>query len=69
MHFLGKIEIKLQEKMVKYILSKQNQEGGWPLFYDGETDLSASVKAYYALKLAGLDENSRNDKSKKMYIT
>ena len=27
MHFLGKIEIKLQEKMVKYILSKQNQEG------------------------------------------
>ena len=59
MHFLGKIEIKLQEKMVKYILSKQNQEGGWPLFYDGETDLSASVKAYYALKLAGLDKNSR----------
>ena len=58
MHFLGKIEIKLQEKMVKYILSKQNEEGGWPLFYDGETDLSASVKAYYALKLAGLDKNS-----------
>ena len=58
MHFLGKIEIKLQEKMVKYILSKQNQEGGWPLFFDGETDLSASVKAYYALKLAGLDEDS-----------
>ena len=44
--------------MVKYILSKQNKEGGWPLFYDGETDLSASVKAYYALKLAGLDKNS-----------
>ena len=59
MHFLGKIEIKLQEKMVKYILSKQNKEGGWPLFYDGETDLSASVKAYYALKLAGLDEKSQ----------
>ena len=55
--------------MVKYILSKQNREGGWPLFYDGETDLGASVKAYYALKLAGLDKNSRNDKSKKMYIT
>ncbi len=58
MHFLGKIEIKLQDKIVKYILSKQNQEGGWPLYYDGETDLSASVKAYYALKLAGIDECS-----------
>ena len=58
MHFLGKIEIKLQEKIIKYILSKQNPEGGWPLFYDGEADLSASVKAYYALKLGGIDENS-----------
>ena len=58
MHFLGKIDIKLQNKIVQYILSKQNQEGGWPLFYNGETDISASVKAYYALKLAGLDENS-----------
>ncbi len=58
MHFLGEIKIELQEKIVTYILSKQNSEGGWPLFFNGETDLSASVKAYYALKLSGLDENS-----------
>ena len=28
------------------------RHGGWPLYHDGDFDLSASVKAYYALKLA-----------------
>ena len=59
MHYLGEIDIKLQEKIVKYLLSKQNKEGGWPLFFDGESDLSASIKTYYALKLSGLSEKSK----------
>ena len=58
MHFLGKIDLKLEKKITKYIISKQNKDGGWPLFYNGETDLSASVKAYYALKLSGMNEKS-----------
>ncbi len=58
MHYLGSIDLKLQDKIVKYLLQKQNKFGGWPLFFDGETDLSASVKAYYALKLSGMNENS-----------
>ena len=41
MHFLGKIDLKLENKITKYIISRQNKEGGWPLFYNGETDLSA----------------------------
>ncbi len=57
MHFIGEIKIQLQEKIVNYIIGLQNSEGGWPLYYNGETDLSASVKAYYALKLSGLKEN------------
>ena len=58
MHFIGKIDLKLEKKITKYIITKQNKEGGWPLFYNGETDLSASVKAYYALKLSGMNEKS-----------
>ena len=58
MHFLGKIDLRLEKKITKYIISKQNKDGGWPLFYNGETDLSASVKAYYALKLSGMNEKS-----------
>ena len=59
MHFKGKIEINIEKKIANYIISRQNKEGGWPLFHNGETDLSASVKAYYALKLSGLSENSK----------
>ena len=28
-------------------------DGGWPLFQDGASDVSASVKAYFALKMIG----------------
>ena len=58
LHYSGEIDIELQNKIVNYILSKQNNEGGWPLFFKGDSDLSASVKAYYALKLSGLNEKS-----------
>ena len=58
MHFFGEIDIKLEKKITKYLLSKQNKDGGWPLFYGGESNLSASVKSYFALKLSGFDPNS-----------
>ena len=31
----------------------QGRDGGWPLYYGGNAEISCSVKAYYALKLAG----------------
>jgi squalene-hopene/tetraprenyl-beta-curcumene cyclase len=41
------------QKCCNYILQHQNQDGGWPIYVDGPSNLSASVKAYFALKLAG----------------
>ena len=35
--------------------ARQAAHGGWPLYPGGELDISASVKAYYALKLIGDD--------------
>jgi squalene-hopene/tetraprenyl-beta-curcumene cyclase len=52
-HYLGRIEPDLQARIAQYIRAKQGSDGGWPLFYGGALDLSASVKAYYALKAAG----------------
>ena len=40
-------------RVARYLRAAQNEDGGWPLFVDGGADLSATVKAYYALKLAG----------------
>ena len=31
--FLVSLILILQSKMVKYILEKQNKDGGWPLFF------------------------------------
>jgi squalene-hopene/tetraprenyl-beta-curcumene cyclase len=54
-HYLGEIDPDLEQKIARYLRSRQGSHGGWPLFYDGEMDLSATVKAYFALKLAGDD--------------
>ena len=40
-------------KAANYILQHQNEEGGWSIYPGGPTNLSASVKSYFGLKLAG----------------
>ena len=45
-------ESKLK-KAAAYIRSKQMKNGGWAIFPGGPVDISASVKAYFALKLTG----------------
>jgi squalene-hopene/tetraprenyl-beta-curcumene cyclase len=52
-HYLDEIDPAVQTKICVYIRRIQNADGGWPLFYRGDSEISASVKAYYALKLAG----------------
>ena len=58
-HFLGEIEGRfatdIQPKIANYLRGIQEDHGGWPLFHRGDFDISASVKAYYALKMAGDD--------------
>src|SRR5438876_4229938 len=53
-HYLGRIDDRdLQARIAQYIRATQGADGGWPLFHGGALDLSASVKAYFALKAAG----------------
>ena len=52
-HALDEIDDELERKICVYLRRVQNEDGGWPLFYGGDSDISASVKAYFALKLAG----------------
>ena len=42
------------DKAARYILSKQTASGGWNIFHEGPDNVSACVKAYFALKLAAL---------------
>ena len=53
-HYLGETaDIALEAKIGRYLRRIQLDDGGWPLFTDGAMDVSASVKAYFALKMIG----------------
>jgi squalene-hopene/tetraprenyl-beta-curcumene cyclase len=43
------------DKAVKGILDRQLPNGGFNIFAQGPADVSATVKAYFALKLSGID--------------
>jgi squalene-hopene/tetraprenyl-beta-curcumene cyclase len=53
MHFLDEIDIRLETKIAAYLRTHQAEHGGWPLYHGGDFNLSCTVKAYFALKLAG----------------
>ena len=53
-HYLGEgDELGIESKIATYLRRTQRAGGGWPLVYTGVFDLSASVKAYFALKMIG----------------
>ncbi|WP_321801535.1 squalene--hopene cyclase [Caballeronia sp. J97] len=53
-HYLGETaDEKREAKIGRYLRRIQREDGGWPLFADGAMDVSATVKAYFALKMIG----------------
>jgi squalene-hopene/tetraprenyl-beta-curcumene cyclase len=53
-HFLGEpADPELEAKIGRYLRRIQGAHGGWPLFHEGVFNISASVKAYFALKMIG----------------
>ena len=59
-HFLDDIDEDMQKRLANYLRRTQGMHGGWALFQDGDVDISATVKAYFALKLAGDDPNANH---------
>ncbi|PKU24993.1 squalene--hopene cyclase [Telmatospirillum siberiense] len=55
LHYLDERDPALEEKIGVYLRSIQEEHGGWPLFPGGDLNVSASVKAYFALKALGDD--------------
>jgi squalene-hopene/tetraprenyl-beta-curcumene cyclase len=53
-HYLGEpVDAVLEGKIANYLRRVQGDHGGWPLVHAGAFDMSASVKAYFALKMIG----------------
>lgn len=58
-HYLNRIDDGLQQKIGNYLRRTQSADhNGWALYHNGKFDLSASVKAYFALKAIGDDINA-----------
>jgi squalene-hopene/tetraprenyl-beta-curcumene cyclase len=58
-HYFGEpVDAELERKIAVYLRRIQGDHGGWPLFHAGVFDMSASVKAYFALKMIGDDINA-----------
>ena len=53
-HYRGEpVDAEIEMKIARYLRRIQSADGGWPLFHGGASDVSASVKAYFALKMIG----------------
>lgn len=57
LQFLGKSDPEKFRKLANYIRRRQHPDGYWPIHPGGPPDVSASVKAYFACKLAGHKES------------
>ena len=51
--FLGRVDPGLVRDTAAWIRSKQGPDGGWAIYTGGPPDLSATIEAYTALRLAG----------------
>jgi squalene-hopene/tetraprenyl-beta-curcumene cyclase len=53
-HWDGSVDPAWQRKAVNHLFSRQLPDGGWNIYFGGQPEVNATVKAYLALKLAGV---------------
>ena len=53
-HLIDRIDRGVERRGVTFLRRRQNEDGGWSLFEGGASDLSATIKIYFAMKMAGV---------------
>ncbi len=53
-HWNGKLDKEWERKAINHLFSMQLADGGWNIYYGGPAEVNATIKAYLALKLAGV---------------
>ena len=54
-HLTDSVNRDREARIVRYLRRRQLPDGGWNLFEAGPINLSATIKAYFAMKMAGVD--------------
>jgi squalene-hopene/tetraprenyl-beta-curcumene cyclase len=68
LHFLDLRDEETDRKIINNILRHQRSDGTWALYWGGPGDISTTVEAYFALKLAGVSVDSEPLKKAKEFI-
>jgi squalene-hopene/tetraprenyl-beta-curcumene cyclase len=69
LRFLGSDDKARDRKIANHILKKQGSDGTWSIHCGGRGDLSATIEAYFALKLAGFSaDDPRLQKSRSFIL-
>lgn len=55
LHFLGLRDAATDRKLANELLARRRDDGTWSIWYEGPPDLSTSIEAYVALRMAGVD--------------
>ena len=53
-HWWGKVDREWERKAINHIVERQLSDGGWNIYPNGPAEVNATIKAYLALKLAGV---------------
>ncbi len=53
-HWHGKVDAGWERKAVHHLFEHQLPDGGWNIYFGGPPEVNATIKAYLALKLAGV---------------
>src|SRR6184192_3678532 len=61
-HVLGLRTPDLDRRIANELMARMRDDGTWSIWFEGPADLSTSIEAYAALKLAGVDpgQNARD---------
>ncbi|NMP21076.1 squalene--hopene cyclase [Sulfobacillus sp. DSM 109850] len=68
LHILEKRWPEREEQVRRYILSTQNDNGSWSIYWGQGGDLNATIEAYQALKMTGQDPESEPMTKARNYI-
>src|SRR6202165_850988 len=60
LYVLGKADPGRIAKLANYVRRRQLADGGWSIYPGGPSELNATSKAYFALKLAGDSTEARH---------
>src|ERR1700675_1244754 len=53
-HLIDRVNTERERRAIRYFRRRQRMDGGFTLFEGGPTNLSATIKAYFAMKMAGV---------------